>query len=103
VKQTVRREQIAPGFEAIAAAVVNALDQLPALSLSEQDHQEAEAVAYQVIDEVTQSTPDRGWIRRGLTALKGFFWPVAKGLSTGAGEGAQELAKTVIQELDKAF
>jgi hypothetical protein len=96
-------QQIAPGFEAPAQAVVRTLEQLPAVGLAEQDQQDAEGAARDVLTEVTQSAPDRRKIRRALSALKGLLAPVATGLAAGAGEGAQEWAKTAIEQLGKPF
>lgn len=98
-----RTEQIAPGFEAIAQAVVSTLGQLPNIGLAEEDEQDAEAAASEILAEVTQPEPDRGKVRRSLSALKWFLMPVATGVSTGAGEGAQEWAKTAIEQLGAAF
>ncbi len=104
VNQTVNRtEQIAPGFEAIAQAVVGTLEQLPGAGLSEEDQADAEATANEVLVEVTQPDPDRGTIRRALSALKGYLAPVATGLAQGGGEGAQEWAKTAIEQLGTPF
>jgi hypothetical protein len=64
------------------------------------DQQRAQAEATKVLTEVTKSEPNRGRIRRALIALKGFFAPVAIGLSKGAGQGAQELAKKAIEHID---
>ena len=98
-----RTEQIAPGFEAISQAVVGTLEHLRDVGLSDEDLRDAEAAANEVLGEVTQPEPDRGKIRRALSALKGFLAPVATGLSTGAGEGAQEWAKTAIEQLGTPF
>jgi hypothetical protein len=104
VNQTINQtEQIAPGFEVIAQAVVGTLEQLPAAGLSEEDQADAEATANEVLVEVTQPAPDRGKIRRALSALKGYLAPVATGLVVGGGEGAQEWAKTAIEQLGMPF
>jgi hypothetical protein len=104
VNQTVNRtEQIAPGFEAIAQAVVGTLAQLHGAGLSEEDQADAEATANEVLVEVTQPEPDRGRIRRALSALKGYLAPVATGLAAGGGEGAQEWARTAIEQLGVPF
>jgi hypothetical protein len=104
VNQTINRtEQIAPGFEAIAQAVVRTLEQLPAAGLSNEDLQDAEATANEILTEVTQPEPNRSKLRRALSALKGFLAPVATGLAVGGGEGAQEWAKTAIEQLGLPF
>jgi ketosteroid isomerase-like protein len=101
--QQQRTETITPGFEAIAQAVVSTLEQLPAAGLAEEDLREAEATADEVLTEVTRPEPDRGRIRRAVTALRGFLAPVATGLSVGAGEGAEEWARTAIEQLGVPF
>ena len=53
--------------------------------------------------EVTQPQPDRGKIRRAINALKGFLAPIATGLARGGGQGAQEWAKTAIEQLGSPF
>jgi hypothetical protein len=98
-----RTEQIAPGFEAIAQAVVRTLEQLPVVGLPEDDQREAEAAANEILMEVTQPEPERGKIRRAITALKGFLAPIATGLSKGSGEGVHEWAKTAIEQLGTPF
>jgi hypothetical protein len=66
-----RTEQIAPGFEAIAQAVVRTLEQLPLVGLPEDDQREAEAAANEILVEVTQPEPKPGKIRRAIAVLKG--------------------------------
>jgi hypothetical protein len=73
-----RTEQIAPGFEAIAQAVVRTLEQLPVVGLPEDDQREAEAAANEVLVEITQPEPELGKIRRGIAALKGFLAGVVR-------------------------
>jgi hypothetical protein len=105
VQQTAvnRTEQVAPGFEAIAAAVALTRGQLPAAGLDEEDEADAKAVADEILMEVTQPQPDRGKIRRAITAPKGFLAPIATGLARGGGQGAQEWAKTAIEQLGSPF
>ena len=101
-QQQTRNEQITPGFEALAQAVVSTRHGLSAVGLSEQDPQDAEATADEVLTEVTQETPDPSRLRRGVAALKGLLAPIAAGLATGAGEGAQAWAQTAIEQLGNA-
>ncbi|WP_229327457.1 hypothetical protein [Streptomyces sp. UNOC14_S4] len=92
-------QQVAPGYEGIAQAVTAALENLDAAGLAEEDRQDAEEAAGEVLTEVTRAEPDRGKIRRALSAVKGVLAPVATGLAAGAEEGAQEWARTVIEQL----
>ena len=104
VDQTqVRMEQVAPGFELLAQAVVSTLQQLSVAGLEEEDQQAAEDAANEVLAQVTQPVPDRGKVTRALSALKGALAPVALGLRAGAGDGAREWAKTAIEQLGTPF
>jgi hypothetical protein len=103
VNQTARTEQIAPGFEDIAQAIVTVRKWLPALELSEEDQKEAKSIADEVLGEVTKSKPNRGKIRRALRWFKGLLAPIAIGASKGVGEGVQQLAADAIKQLDKTF
>ncbi len=96
-------QQVAPGFEAIAEAVADTLRQLPAIGLPEEDQQDAEAVANEVLAEVVRDEPNRGWIRRAVATLRGYLAPVAAGAALGAEEGAQELARKAIEHLGSSF
>jgi hypothetical protein len=98
-----RAEQISPGFEAVTQAVVSLLEQLPAAGLAEDDQQDAEEAANEVLTEVTQPEPDRKKIRRALSSLKGLLAPLATGMASGAGEGVHEWAKTAIEQLGTPF
>lgn len=64
---------------------------------------DAEAAANEVLTEVTQPAPDRGRIHGALVTLRGFLAPVAVGLAAGAGDGAEEWARTAIQQLGVPF
>jgi hypothetical protein len=99
VTQTQADHQIAPGFEAIAQAVASVLEQLPATGLAGQDLQDAEDTATEVLAEVAKAQPDRGKVRRALSALKWIITP----LLSGASEGIQEWARTAVQHLDVHF
>jgi hypothetical protein len=99
-----RTEKIAPGFEAIAQAVVKTLEGLPGAGLAEDDRQDAEAAARDVLTEVTQPEPNRGKIRRALSSLKGFLAPIAMSLAEGGAEGsAHEWARMAIEQLGRLF
>jgi hypothetical protein len=51
------------------------------------------------LSEVTRPEPDRGKLRRRVTALKGLLAPIATGLAVGAGQGAQDFARTAVDQL----
>lgn len=94
---------ITPGYEAIAQAVASTLQGLKGVGLSDVDEKDAQAAGEEVLAEVVEQEPDRGKVRRALSALKGYLSPVATGLSQGAGEGAQEWTKTAIEQLGTPF
>ena len=71
--------------------------------VAKEDHREAEAVATEILEEVTRPEPNRGLVKRGVMALKGFLAPIVAGLSTGAAQGVQEWARTAIGQLDAPF
>jgi hypothetical protein len=104
IVQQNRTRPVTPGFEALAQAVVKVLEQLPRVGLAEDDQQDADEAAHEVLAEVTQPQPDRGKIRRALATLKGLLAPIAVGLAEGSAEGAaHEWARTAIEQLGKAL
>lgn len=104
VNQTQNRgEQIAPGFEALAQAVVDALRQLPTMGVGEEDIEDAAAAGEDVLNEVVQAEPDRGKIRRAVAALRGYLAPVATGAVDGAAAGSEEAARAIIERLSTAL
>ncbi|MEW2558561.1 hypothetical protein [Streptomyces griseorubiginosus] len=95
---------IAPGFEAIAKAVVDTLRQLPILGVSDEDLEDASAVSEELLNEAVQPEPDRGVIRRAVAALKGYLAPIATGAVTaGALTGGEESARGLIVRLSTAL
>lgn len=92
-------QQIAPGFELLAQALISTREGLTGLGLLDEDLAEAQAAADDALAEVTQPEPDRSKLRRAVTALKGLLAPIATGLAAGAGVGAQEFARTAIEQL----
>ena len=103
VQSQARSEEIAPGYEAIAQAVVSTLRELASAGLPADDRQEAEAIGAEALAEVVKDEPNRGVIRRSVAALKGFLSPIALGMATGAGDGAEEWARTAIEQLQSPF
>jgi len=98
-----RQEQVAPGYEVLAQALVSTLQQLPAAGLPAADQEDAEAAAREALHALTQGEPDRGVVRRGVAALKGHLALLATGMVVGAEQGAQEWAKTAVQHLQLPF
>lgn len=94
-------ERVSPGFEAIAQAVAKTLEQLPAAGLDDEDREDAEAAANDVLSEVTQPEPDRTKIRRALSLLRGILTPLAIGAARGEVAGAQDWAYTAIDQLSR--
>lgn len=93
-------QEITSGYESLAEAVVAVLKQLPIAGLGDQDREDAESVANEILSELVEPEPQQGKIRRALTTLKGFLATLAAGASEGAGDGAQEWAKAAITQLN---
>ncbi|MFD9863415.1 hypothetical protein [Streptomyces alboflavus] len=97
-------QPIAPGFEAVAEAVVDTLRQLPALGASDEDLDDASNTGEEILSEVVQQDPDPGAVRRALTVLKGHLAPIAMGAVTaGAVTGGEESAWALIERLSTAL
>lgn len=92
-----RVETITPGYEEIARAVATALERLPEFGLPEQDEEDAQEAADEVLAEVVQPEPDKGKIRKGLARFKGYL---AQLLINPASEGIQAHVKETIESLD---
>ncbi|MCX4766212.1 hypothetical protein OG562_35595 [Streptomyces sp. NBC_01275] len=94
---------VAPGFEALAHLVTELRRQLPGAGLADQDREDADAAAQEVLAELTgPQTPEPGRLRRALNGLKGALAPVATGVAAGAAVGAQEWAQEAIRSLAAA-
>ncbi len=96
-------EQVAPGYEALAQALVSTLQGLPEVGLDDEELSDAQDTVNEALAEVTQPEPNARRVRRSVAALKGWLTPIATGLRTGAGNGAQEWAQTAIQQLGSAL
>lgn len=97
---TVSQDQVvAPGFEAIAQALTEALTRLPTIGLQEEERQDVEEAAQDVLTTLSEPQQDPRKLRRALAALKGFLHPIAQGASTGAADGAQEWAQELVRQL----
>jgi hypothetical protein len=96
-------EEIAPGFEGITQAVVSILHELGGAGLSTEDQEMAEQTAHEVLAEVVKEPPDRSVMRRCVNVLKGLLSPIALGAAAGAGQGAEEWARTAIEQLGTPF
>ena len=93
---------VAPGFEALAELVTDLLRQLPQAGLADQDREDTESAAREVLATITQPNPhEEGRLRRALGMLKGALAPVATGVVTGTAVGAQEWARTAIEGLTR--
>ncbi|MEU7032852.1 hypothetical protein ABZ958_04110 [Streptomyces sp. NPDC046237] len=90
---------VAPGYEELAERVTELLRQLPEAGLGEQDREDAEAAAGDVLDVITQPEPEPGKVRRALATLRGALAPVATGVAAGTTVGAQEWALSAIEGL----
>jgi hypothetical protein len=98
-----QNQEIAPGYENLADAVVAVLKQLPVAGFDEQDREDVESVANEILAEVVEPEPEQRKIRKALATLKGFLLNLANGATIGAVEGAQEWAQTAITQLGTPF
>ncbi|MFH9722010.1 hypothetical protein ACH4M4_03470 [Streptomyces sp. NPDC017254] len=88
---------VAPGYEELAERVNELLRELPRAGLGEQDRQDAEEAAAEVLAVITRPEPvEEGRLRRALTTLRGALAPVATGVAAGTTIGAQEWALAAI-------
>jgi hypothetical protein len=94
-------EQIAPGYEAVAQAMVKILEQLASSGIPDEDQRDVETAANEVFAEITRPEPDRGKLRRAVSVIKGALAPVAMGLVKGSATGADEWARTAIEQLGR--
>ncbi|MCX4534519.1 hypothetical protein OHA79_21130 [Streptomyces sp. NBC_00841] len=91
---------VAPGFEELAKLVTDLLRQLPQAGLADQDREDADSAAREVLATITQpEPPEPGRLRRAIATLKGALAPVATGVVAGTAVGAQEWARTAIEGL----
>jgi hypothetical protein len=88
-----------PGFEDVASVVTEIMQRLSAMGLPEDQMKTADSVARGLLVETSRDEPDREVIHRGRLTLQGILAPLAVGLTTGAGEGVQELARHLIERL----
>jgi hypothetical protein len=91
---------VSPGFERLADLVTDLLRQLPQAGLADQDREDADAAAREVLAMISRpGPPEPGRLRRALATLKGALAPVATGVVAGTAVGAQEWARTAIEGL----
>jgi hypothetical protein len=96
-------QDIASGFEAVAAAVARLLQEVSGSGLDEETRNRLAEPAAEVLTEVVESEPDKSKIRAALDRMMGVLAPVALAVTTGAGEGAADWAKHAISSLDVPF
>lgn len=95
-------EVVAPGFEAIADVASRILENRAEFGLDEEGVGDVESFGNDILTEVQESDPDRGKIRRFVAGLRGILLPIATEAVTGAGEGANELARQAVEALGNA-
>lgn len=96
-------QQIASGFEEVAAAVADLIQQIPGSGVGEDVQEHIQEPAADILNEVVEAEPDKGKVRAALERIKGVLAPVALGMSRGAGDGAADWAKNAISQLDVPF
>jgi hypothetical protein len=96
-------DDIAPGFEELAAQVATILASLPSLGLAEQEQEEVKSEGAQLLEEVTKTSPDMGIIRRSIVMIKGLLAAVASGVREGVSQESTEAARSVIDGLGQSL
>ncbi|WP_432945815.1 hypothetical protein ACQPXM_06580 [Kribbella sp. CA-253562] len=96
-------QQVAAGYETLAAAVATLLQQIPDSGIGEDVQERIQGPATELLNEVVEAEPNRSKVRAALERIQGLLAPVAIGLSRGAGDGATEWAKEAISQLDVPF
>jgi AbiTii len=96
-------DQVAPGYELIAQAVAHVMEGLARVELADDDRQDAEEAAAEIVTEVTTAQPNTGKVRRAVKVLKGALAPVAAGLTAATTTEVQEWARTAIDQLGAAL
>lgn len=99
VSQGQEAQVVAPGFEAIAQALVDTLERLSVAGLGAVDQATVESAAKEVLEEVAQANPDRNVIRRGVSVVRGILAPAAVGVQEGISDEAREFAKSAVEQL----
>ena len=96
-------DDIAPGFEELAAQVATILASLPSLGLAEEEQAEVKSQGEQLLKEVTKKTPDVGIIRRSIVMIKGLLAAVASGIREGISQESADAARSVIKGLGETL
>ncbi|MFG2641721.1 hypothetical protein ACGFYP_12240 [Streptomyces sp. NPDC048370] len=92
--------KVAEGYEPLAARVAELLRRLPEQGLPDQDREDAEAAAGEVLTTLTRSDPpEETRLRRALATLRGALTPVAMGAAAGTTVATQEWARAAIESL----
>ncbi|MFK4070215.1 hypothetical protein [Streptomyces sp. NPDC029674] len=96
--------KIAPGFEALAEAVADAVRYLSAAGIPDDVREDASDLATTIRAEVARDEPDPGILRRAVAALKGYLAPIAiTTITAGAAVGGEETAHALIERLGNAL
>lgn len=93
-------QEVAHGYEALAAAVVEIRRGFHDAGLEDDERREAEAAADDLLREITVPSPEAARVRRSATLLKGFLASILAGGGENIGESAAEWALTGIRQLD---
>lgn len=108
VNQTnsVAKQEVAPGFEEIGAALTEILRDITESGLPAEEVSEVQEAGRTALEEVVKENPDQGIIKRSVTTIKGVLASLAVGAQDGASEAVhnatQDWAKTAIKMLAAA-
>lgn len=96
-----RSTEVAPGYEELAHALNQALENLPSSSLNVEENEDAVHSVREILDEVAQDKPDEGRMRRIGRSLLQILSPVARGTASGVEAGAHAWAQGAVEQLSK--
>lgn len=96
-------EDIAVEYAQLADVVTQVLALLDRLDLSQDDADDARSEARGVLTEVTNPSPDRGVVRRGVTMLKGLLAAAGAGVGTAVTAETAEHARQLIELLGSSL
>jgi len=97
--QAAEPQQVAEGFEALAALVAQILQQLPETGLGGEDQGIAEEAGNEILVQVTQPAPEVGRIKRAAATLRGVLVQLAIAAETRAGQAVTAWAKEAVKHL----
>jgi hypothetical protein len=92
-------QDIAPGYEALAEAMVRTLQSIELLGLPAQERNEVKASVNEIFVEVTKATPDKPMVKRLANVVKGLLASAALGANQATTAESQALTTHLIHQI----